>query len=84
MQFKTSTSAKKVLPLASGGTVIIAERGWILETSDGVDKDYGDQAIPIELDDQLAWLLYRDGEVVLTITGECVSIQKKLTNLHDL
>ena len=73
MQYGVDVAAKKVLPLISGGTLIIAERGWILESPDGVDEFYGDQAIPIELDDELAWLLYRDGEVVLTVTGKPAS-----------
>lgn len=71
MQYDTAeTKVKKVLPLNSGGNLIIAERGWILESLDGVDESWGDQAIPIELDDQLAWLLYRDGEVIITITDD--------------
>lgn len=74
MQYDTAeTKVKKVLPLNSGGNLIIAERGWILESLDGVDESWGDQAIPIELDDQLAWLLYRDGEVIITITGALTS-----------
>jgi hypothetical protein len=39
-----------------------------------VGNFYGDQAIPLELADQVAWILYRNGEVILTITGACHTV----------
>ena len=64
-------SPKKVLPLITGGNLIVANNGWFLEGVEGGDELFGDQAIPLELDDgQTAWILYRNGAVVLTVTED--------------
>ena len=67
---------KKMLPLLSGGNLVIGNDGWFIDAdSDEGDSKaavsdlYGDQAIPIEVEDQVAWILYRDGLVITTITG---------------
>ena len=64
-------SPKKVLPLITGGNLIVANNGWFLEGVEGGAELFGDQAIPLELDDgQTAWILYRNGAVVLTVTED--------------
>ena len=67
---------KKLLPLLSGGNLVIGKDGWFIDPPDEDEGSkarvadlYGDQAIPIEIEDQMAWLLYRNGLVITTITG---------------
>jgi hypothetical protein len=67
---------KKVLPLLSGGNLVIGKDGWFIDAPHEDEQSkakvadfYGDQAIPIEIEDQMAWLLYRNGLVITTITG---------------
>ena len=62
-------SPKKVLPLINGGNLVVGANGWFLEGVQDGEELFGDQAIPLELDDgQTAWILYKNGAVVLTIT----------------
>lgn len=67
---KSRYELTKILPLNNGGSLIIGRDGWFISSDgEGVGNFYGDQAIPLELDGQAAWLLYRDGAVVCTVTG---------------
>ena len=36
----------------AGRNLIIGDRGWFLESSDGADELYGDFAVPLEMDDE--------------------------------
>eukprot|EP00291_Cryptomonas_curvata_P001588 CAMPEP_0172181036 /NCGR_PEP_ID=MMETSP1050-20130122/17589_1 /TAXON_ID=233186 /ORGANISM="Cryptomonas curvata, Strain CCAP979/52" /LENGTH=146 /DNA_ID=CAMNT_0012854263 /DNA_START=228 /DNA_END=664 /DNA_ORIENTATION=- len=72
---KNPYEPKKVLPLLSGGNLVIGNDGWFVDAPNedeaskaSVADLYGDQAIPIEIEDQMAWLLYRNGLVITTIT----------------
>ena len=76
MAWRGSTQGRyeptKILPLYSGGQLIIGQDGWFISSADdsSVGDNYGDQAIPLELGDQAAWLLYRNGVVIRTVTGK--------------
>jgi hypothetical protein len=64
----------------AGRNLIIGDKGWFLEGSTGSDEEmYGDLAVPLEMDDEVRgefteWLLYRDGEVVTTVTDDQIDI----------
>lgn len=54
---------------------MIGDNRWFLESSTGEDEVYGDFAVPLEMDDEergefTEWILYRDGEVVTTVTED--------------
>lgn len=75
---KSPYEPRKVLPLISGGNLVIGNDGWFIDAPHEGEENraraadlYGDQAIPIEIEDQMAWLLYRNGMVITTITGAC-------------
>eukprot|EP00282_Hemiselmis_andersenii_P044454 CAMPEP_0172053524 /NCGR_PEP_ID=MMETSP1043-20130122/4260_1 /TAXON_ID=464988 /ORGANISM="Hemiselmis andersenii, Strain CCMP441" /LENGTH=209 /DNA_ID=CAMNT_0012712795 /DNA_START=42 /DNA_END=667 /DNA_ORIENTATION=+ len=84
---QASYDAKKVFPLLTGETLIIGKDGWFIssDTSESVGNQYGDQAVPLEIDlgytneegevtemgnQQVAWILYRDGDVIRTVTED--------------
>ena len=55
--------------------MVIGDNRWFLESSTGEDELYGDFAVPLEMDDEergefTEWILYRDGEVVTTVTED--------------
>ena len=55
--------------------MVIGDNRWFLESSSGEDELYGDFAVPLEMDDEergefTEWILYRDGEVVTTVTED--------------
>jgi len=59
----------------AGRNLVIGSNGWFLEGSTGSDEVSGDLAVPLEMDDEergefTEWLLYRDGEVVTTVTED--------------
>lgn len=64
----------------AGRNLVIGNKGWFLEGSTGSDEEtYGDLAVPLEMDDEVRgefteWLLYRDGEVVTTVTDDQIDI----------
>ena len=59
----------------AGRNLVIGDNRWFLESSTGEDELYGDFAVPLEMDDEergafTEWILYRDGEVVTTVTED--------------
>ena len=82
MDGKSSPRTKRVqqiLPLYDGRNLIIGDAGWFLESSDGRDELEGDFAVPLEMDDEergefTEWLLYRDGDIVTTVTEDQIEI----------
>ena len=70
---------QQILPLYDGRNLIIGDAGWFLESSDGRDELEGDFAVPLEMDDEergefTEWLLYRDGDIVTTVTEDQIEI----------
>jgi hypothetical protein len=71
---------QKILPLYDGRNLIIGDTGWFLESSTGEDELYGDFAVPLEMDDEergefTEWILYRDGEVITTVTEDQIDTE---------
>jgi len=61
--------------------LIIGENGWYLESSIGADELSGDFAVPLEMNDEqrgefTEWILYKDGEVMTTVTEDEIDAAK--------
>jgi len=75
MTVETSERVQKILPLYDGRNLIIGENGWFLESSTGSDELSGDFVVPLEMNDPergefTEWILYKDGEVITTVTED--------------
>ena len=75
MAVDTGDRVQKILPLYDGRNLIIGDNRWFLESPTGEDELFGDFAVPLEMDDEergefTEWILYRDGEVVTTVTED--------------
>ena len=83
MVVETAERVQKILPLYDGRNLIIGDRGWYLESTTGADELYGDVAVPLEMNDEergefTEWILYREGEVVTTVTEDQIDISDTL------